>query len=99
MLLDVVLHDSIVPMGIYANVCILREAESHDVTEDTVNIREAGNTVYDMIGLYVIQPLTIVYLRVGRLWRGQKSKIADNVVYIYNDKATMLLHITSNDGF
>ena len=57
-------------MGIDANVCIMREAKLHDIFEDAVNIRVTGNTVNDMIGLCAIQPLAIVYLRVGRLRRG-----------------------------
>ena len=61
-LLDIVLHDMVVLMGIDADVCITLETEVHDVAEDVVNIRVAGNAMYDMIGLYVIQPLTILYL-------------------------------------
>ena len=95
-LLDIVPHDSILLMGIYADVCIMRETEVHDVTEDAVNVRIAGNTVNDMIGLCVIQPLTIVYVRVGRLRRRQESEIADNATSLFQDKAAMLFHIAEN---
>ena len=61
-LLDVVLHDTIILMGIDADVCIMRETEVHDIAKDTMYIWVAGYTMNDMIGLYVIQPLTIVYL-------------------------------------
>ena len=61
MLLDVVQHNPIILMGVDADVCIMREAEVHDVAEDAVNVRVAGDTMNDMIGLYVIQPLTIAY--------------------------------------
>ena len=61
MLQDVVLHDEVVLMGVDADVCIMREAEVHDVAEDAVNVRVAGDTMNDMIGLYVIQPFTIAY--------------------------------------
>ena len=44
-LLDVVLHDTVVLMGVDANVCIAREAEGHDVFENTVYIRVAGNPI------------------------------------------------------
>lgn len=76
--LDVVLHDAVILMGINADVCIVGEAEVHDIAEDAVNVRVAGNTMYNMIGLYVIQPLTVVYLRVGRLRGGQEGEIADD---------------------
>ena len=61
MLLDVVQHNPIILMGVDPDVCIMREAEVHDVAEDAVNVRVAGDTMNDMIGLYVIQPLTIAY--------------------------------------
>ena len=62
MLPDVVLHDSVVPMGVNPNVCVMREAEVHDIAKDAVDIRVAGNTMDYMIRLCVIQPLAIVYL-------------------------------------
>ena len=58
--LDVVLHNQIIPMGVDADVCIMGKAEVHDVTKDTMNIRIAGNTMNDMIGLYIVQPLAVV---------------------------------------
>ena len=53
-LLDVVLHDMIILMGINTDVGIMQKAEVHNVGKDAVNIRIAGNTMNDMIGLYVI---------------------------------------------
>ena len=53
-LLDVVLHDIIVLMGIDSDVCIMGKAEVHDVTKDTMNIRIAGNTMNDMVGQGVV---------------------------------------------
>ena len=50
-LLDIVLHDPIVLMGIDTNVCIMRKAEVHDGAENTMDIRVTGNTMYDTIGL------------------------------------------------
>ena len=43
-------------------------------------------------------PLTIIYLRVGRLRRWQEGEIADDATSILNDKATMLFHIAEDDG-
>ena len=50
MLLDVVLHDMIVLVSVDADVRIVREAEVHDVAEDTVSIWVAGNAMDDVIG-------------------------------------------------
>ena len=50
MLLDVVLHDKVVLVGVDTDICITREAEIHDVAEDAVNIRIAGNAMDDVIG-------------------------------------------------
>ena len=71
----------------------MREAEVHDVAKDAMNVWVAGNAVDDMIGGYVIQPSTIINLRLGRLRRGQESEIADDATSIFNDIAAMLLHI------
>ena len=84
---DVVLHDKVVLMGIDADVRIIREAVIHDAAEDTMNVRAAGNTMNNMIGLNVIQPLTIIYLRISRFRRRQESKITYDATSIFNDKA------------
>jgi hypothetical protein len=46
----VVLHDMIVLMGVNADVALMGKTEIHDAFEDTVNVRETGNTVNDIIG-------------------------------------------------
>ena len=46
----VVLHDMIVLMGVYADVALMGKTEIQDAFEDAVCVREAGNTVNDMIG-------------------------------------------------
>ena len=56
------LHDKVVLMGIDADVCIMREAEIHDIGEDAMNVRVAGYTMDDMIGKSIIYPLAIIYL-------------------------------------
>ena len=48
------LHDTVILVGIDTDVCIMRETEVHDRTENAVNVRIAGNTMDDMMGLYVI---------------------------------------------
>ena len=50
MLQYVVLHDVIVLMGVNADVALMGKTEIHDASEDAVCVREAGNTVNDMIG-------------------------------------------------
>lgn len=56
------LNDGIVTMCVNSDICIMGEAEVHDIVEDAMHIRAAGNTMNDMIRLHIIQPLTIVYL-------------------------------------
>ena len=97
MLLDVVLHDTVILMGIDTNVFIMREAEVHDIAKDAMSIRVAGYTMYDVIGLYVVKPLAVVYLRVGWLWRRQKSEITHDMASILYDIATMLFHIADDE--
>ena len=58
--LDVVLHDTIIFMSIYADVCIMRETEVHDIVKDAMNIWITGYTMNNMIGLYIVQPLAVV---------------------------------------
>ena len=96
-LLDVVLHDTIIFMSIDSDVCIMREAEVHDIAKDAVNIWITGYTMNDMVGQCVVCPLTIVYFRVGRFWRRQESEIAHNAANIFNNKTAMFLHI-AEDG-
>ena len=60
--LDVVLHDTVVLMGIDTNVCIMRETEVHDIAKDAMNIWITGYTMNDMIGQGIVCPLTIGYL-------------------------------------
>ena len=59
-LLDVVLHDTIIFMSIDSDVCIMRETEVHDIVKDAMNIWITGYTMNDMIGLYIVQPLAVV---------------------------------------
>ena len=62
MFLDVVLHNSVVTVSIDADVVIMGKAEVHNAAEDSMCIRQAGNTAYDMIVLLVIQPIAIIDL-------------------------------------
>ena len=59
-LLDVMLHDTIIFMSIDSDVCIMRETEVHDIVKDAMNIWITGYTMNDMIGLYIVQPLAVV---------------------------------------
>ena len=62
-----------------------------------MNIWIAGYTMNDMIGLYVIQPLTIVNFRISRFRGWQECEIAYNTTSVLNNKATMLLHVADKD--
>ncbi len=58
------LHDTVVPMGVNANVGIFRETEINDAAEYTVSIRKTGNTVDYMIWLFIIKLLALSYSQV-----------------------------------
>ena len=46
---DVVLHNLVVAMGVYADVRVAGETELHDAAEDAVSIGVAGHAMDDMI--------------------------------------------------
>ena len=68
MLQDVVLHNLVVAVGIYADVLVVGETELHDAAKDAVNIGVAGNAMDYMIWLRVIYPLTFIDLGISRFW-------------------------------
>ena len=69
MLQNVVLHNLVVMVGIDADVCVMREAEVHDVVEYAVNIWIAGYSMYNMIRVCVIKPFTIIDFTICGFWR------------------------------
>ena len=62
MLLDIVLHDSVVSVSIDEDVGFTGKAKVHDAAEDTMCVRQTGYTMDDMIGLLVVKPIAIIYL-------------------------------------
>ena len=91
------LHNLVVAVSIYADVRIMREAEFHDAAEDTVNITITGNPMDYMIRLKSINPLSFIDLVVSGFWGWQKSKVADDLATVLNDKAAISFHISRND--
>ena len=65
----VVLHDSIVTMGVYANVWVMGETEVHDAAEYSVSIWVTGDTVDYMIWLFIIKPLAFIDPGISEFWR------------------------------
>ena len=49
MLQDIVLHNFVVMMGVYADIRVMRKAEVHDTVEDAVSIRITGYSMDYMI--------------------------------------------------
>ena len=68
MLQDVVLHNLVVAVSIYADVHVVREAEVHDAAEDAVDIWITGYSMDYMIRLCVINPFTLIDFRVSGFW-------------------------------
>ena len=52
------LHNSVVIMSVYTNVCITEKTEVHNAAKYTMNIRITGDFVDYMIRPCVIKPLT-----------------------------------------
>jgi hypothetical protein len=92
-LLDVVLHNMVVPMGVYTDIAILGKTEVHDALEDAASFWNAGNTMNNMVGKVIVYPLAIIYLGVGRLRGRQKRKVSHNTATIFNDIATTLINV------
>ena len=91
------LHNLVVTMGVYADVRIMGEAEFHNTSEDAVSIWITGYSMDYMIRLNIINPLTFANLSISQLWRWQKSKVANDLATVLNDKTTISFHISSND--
>ena len=89
MLQDVVLHNLVVAVSVYADVRIMGEAESHNASEDAVSIWITGYSMDYMIRLNIINPLTFIDLGISRFWGWQKSKIANDLIIILNDKGAL----------
>ena len=47
--LNVMLHDSVIPVGVNANIRFMGEAVIHYIAEDTMYVRIAGDTMNHMI--------------------------------------------------
>ena len=95
--LNVMLHDSVIPVGVNANIRFMGEAVIHYIAEDTMYVRIAGDTMNHMIRLRVIQPLTIVNFRISRFRGWQECEIAYNTTSVLNNKTAMLIHVADND--
>ena len=74
MLQDVVLHNLVVVVSIYADIRIMREAEFHDAAEYAVSIWITGNAMDYMIRLNIINPLSFIDLVVSGFGDGRKAK-------------------------
>ncbi len=68
MLQDVVLHNLVVTMGVYADVRVMGEAEFHNASEDAVRFWITGYSMDYMIRLNIINPLTFIDLGISRFW-------------------------------
>ena len=98
-LADIMLHDEVVAVRVDADVRVLRETEVHDVVKHMMHVRITADAMDHMIRLRVIQPLAVVYPRVGRFRRRDECEIRDDTsVFLYH-MARMPLHIGRNHRF
>ena len=96
---DVVLHDSVVAMGVDTNVWILGETVFHDAAEYSVNIGITGYTMDYMIGFCIIKPLSLVDLGISWFGRSKESKVTNHLIIVFNHKASVILHVSNNGSF
>ena len=68
MLQDVMLHNLVVAVSVYADVRIMREAKVHDAAKDAVSIWITGDTMYYMIRLNIIYPLAFIDSGISGFW-------------------------------
>ena len=68
MLQEVVLHNLVVAVSVYADVRVMSKAEVHDTAEDAVSIWITAYSMDYMIRLNIIYPLTFVDLGISRFW-------------------------------
>ncbi len=65
---DVMLHNLVVAVSVYADIRVIRKAEIHDATEDAVSIWITGNAMDDMIRLRIIYPLAFIDFGISGFW-------------------------------
>ena len=98
-MLQAMLHDFIVTMGINADVMIMPETVVHDTAKDTMSIGITGNTMDYMIGFCIIKPLSLVDLGISWFGRSKESKVTNHLTIVFNHKASVILHVSSNGSF
>ena len=97
MLLDIVLHNMVVMVGVNPDIPFFGEGVFHDVMKHMMDIWITGDAMDDMIGLFIIEPLAIVNLRISRLRRGKECEVCDHSPLLHHDKAAAFFHIGKND--
>ena len=95
----VVLHDSIVTMGVNANVRVMGETEVHDTAEYTMSIWVTGYAVDYMIRAFIIKPLAVIDSGISWFRGRKKSKVTDYFSLVFNNIATTLFHVGHDDCF
>ena len=92
---QVMLHDEVVAVSIDAYITVVGEAEVQDVAEYVMHLGVTGYAVHHMIGHRVVHPLTLIDLVVSRVGRGAESEIRHRPAVVHDDKATLALHVLS----
>ena len=70
------LHDEVVPVGVYADIGVVGEAPVHNQPEHPVDLRTTADPVDDVVGLAAFRPLPLIDLRIRRLRRRHEREIS-----------------------
>ena len=86
-MLNAVLHDVVVTMGVYADVGLMLKAPVHYGAENAVNLRQASNPMHNVVRTGVFQPGPAFNIIIGRFRRRDIGKIANNPLTLRHHKA------------
>ena len=94
---NVVLHDSVVPVGVDANVPVMGESEIHDCGKHPMYLGKAADAMYHMIGSLIIEPLPSEDFDICRLGRRHKGEVPYNPAILHQHIAERGVDIMSYD--
>lgn len=94
----VMLHNSVVSMGVNPNVGVFRETEFHDTPEYTMSIWKTANPMDYMIWQFIIKPPTFIDPGISGFLGWKESEIANSLAIIFNDKTAIPFNVSHNNS-
>ena len=94
-LLKAVLHDEVVAVCVDANVVGMSEAIAENVCHYTMMIWQTRHAVNDIVGAFVVNPFTLLYLAISDVGSGDKGKGSDVRIVFFQQIAVAVLNVLS----